>query len=113
MNIDRYMVNLFFEIKRNIPTSMQPAMKISDPAIGETMVSLYKKSKDENIRLLVEIFLERAGDEWVSKIREKKRFYRGNLVAKAPKADSKRKNKPQSDIKKAGQRIYRGQFVTD
>jgi len=35
MNIDRPMVTLFFEIKRNLPFESRDAMKLSAPDIGE------------------------------------------------------------------------------
>lgn len=82
MNVDRYMVNLFFEIRRNLPSQQQQGMRLSAPDLGEKLVTLYNSSDDENIQLLVEIFLERAGEDWIKKIRKKKRRI---LSAKASK----------------------------
>ena len=116
MQIDRYMVNLFFEIKRNLPRRLQTDMKISDPDIGRSMVDLYRASDDENIKRLVEVFLERAGDEWVARIRPKKRFYRGLEIATTREQKSKPQKTSKQKISKQKakkQRIYRGQIVTD
>lgn len=72
MNIDRYMVNLFFEIRRNLPSKHQQALRLSAPDLGEKIVAIYQQSDDENTRLLIEIFLERAGDNWIHKVTKKK-----------------------------------------
>jgi len=68
MNIDRYMANLFFEIRRNLPKNQQRQMKISSPTLGDDIIFVYKNSDDESIRLLIEVFLERAGEKWLKKL---------------------------------------------
>ncbi len=69
MNIDRYMVNLFFEIKRNLPFALQRDFKISNADLGDMMVKLYRSIDDEAIKRLIEVFLERAGDGWTAKLK--------------------------------------------
>lgn len=118
MDIDRYMVNLFFEIKRNIPLSQQTGMKISNPDLGNVMVNLYKSSQDDNIKLLTKVFLERAGGEWLKKTQPKHSFYRGQKVNRST-SDSTSNETPPINIKKKStsktkhQRIYRGRVVED
>lgn len=68
MNIDRPMVTLFFQIKRNLPFEIRDDLKISSPAIGTQLVSIYQKSDDKPLRQLIEEFMQRAGDSWVSKL---------------------------------------------
>lgn len=103
MQIDRYMVNLFFEIKRNLPPEQQSNLKISDHALGDTMVNLYQTCDDENIKLLIKVFMERAGEEWLRRIAPKP----GLLPNRAPSQKEKpaKRNKPK--------RMYRGQVVED
>ena len=112
MKIDRHMVNLFFEIKRNIPSAMQAEMKISDPGAGDYMVRLHQETEDENIKQLSETFLRRAGDEWLAKIHPRKRFYRGQEIRQSESRTDTGEliYKP---IRPTTQRIYRGQIVMD
>lgn len=113
MNIDRYMVNLFFEIKRNVPHRQQADLKISDPNIGSVMTRLYQETKDENTKLLVGVFLERAGEQWAKDAQKPKalpkmlKFLSANNSAEdsSQKSQSAKKNKPK--------RIYRGQVIDD
>lgn len=113
MNIDRYMVNLFFEIKRNIPLQQQASMKISDPELGKVMSTLYRQTENQNIKLLTQIFLERAGENWleeaekgISKIAQlKKRVQQVEVSKNTSSPDSSKKRKPKL--------IYRGQIVED
>lgn len=67
-NIDRAMVTLFFEIKRNMPFEARDELKISSPVIGTQLISIYQKSNDKPLRRLIEEFMQRAGDTWVSKL---------------------------------------------
>ncbi len=114
MNIDRYMVNLFFEIKRNVPIHQQDGMKISNPNLGNVMVALNKETKDENIELLTRIFLERAGGRRIKESKSKttrtaalieKLSTLGNKPRTTNRTDSISQIKPK--------RIYRGQVVED
>ena len=103
MVIDRYMVNLFFEIRRNLPTAQQRGMKISSPDLGEIMVELHNKTDDENIRLLIEVFLERAGGTWTKKLRRPKNHYRGIAVNTEKNKTAVKSKKPN---KAAGKNNY-------
>lgn len=107
MNIDRYMTKVFFEIRRNLPAQLQTDMKISSPDIGDIMVRLYLDSDDENIKRLTELFLEHAGENWVDKIRPKKRYYRGSEVLLEQKDEDKTNRRDEHKMI----RIYRGQVV--
>jgi len=69
MQIDRHMVNLFFDIKRNLPANQRIGLTISAANLGETIVNLHKSSDDTNIKFLTNAFLERAGGGWAAKIR--------------------------------------------
>jgi hypothetical protein len=66
------MVNLFFEIRRNIPQQQAQALKLAAPNLGDMMIELYQNTNDENVRLLTEIFLEKAGDDWLAKANPRK-----------------------------------------
>ena len=68
MNIDRQMVSLFFEIKRNMPYEQRDGMKIASHDIGERLVGIYQESDDRTIRVLIEKFMLRAGPEWAGKL---------------------------------------------
>lgn len=104
MHIDRYMVNLFFEVRRNLPKSEQAKMKIASAELGEQMVAVYNTSNDENIRLLIEVFLERAGDGWIDKIRKKKRF-RGPITTNT---SQQKKRISKTKKPKSSSMYYRG-----
>ena len=110
MNIDRDMVNLFFEIKRSIPREKQIEMRISNPRIGEIITSIYCKTNDENIKLLTRIFLQRAGDDWLENA-DRIAAPSRSLIQKMPhspnnvRSSSKPRSKPI--------RIYRGQIIED
>ena len=112
MKIDRYMVNLFFEIRRNLPLALQEEMTISNPSLGDQMVSLYRVVDDRNIKLLIKVFLQRAGEDWTAKLSQKKRLYRGAEIAKSspPKAPTQSVLDLPSNKAKP-KRIYRGQVV--
>jgi len=108
MNIDRYMVNLFFEIKRNLPITLQKDLKISAPDLGDTMMTIYAKSDDENIKLLIEVFMERAGGKWLTKLAKK-----SSKPSLLKKIKTKKEIKPPSEntTKGKSKMIYRGQEV--
>lgn len=108
MKLDRYMVTLFFEIRRNMPIEMQREMKISAPDLGNVMVNLHKTTNDENIRLLVEVFLDRAGPDWLAKTLVKENFYRGLKVTSKSSRPTTTKNRKKKPV-----RYYRGVRVDD
>ncbi len=108
------MVNLFFEIRRGVPLNLQADMKISNSDIGNVMIEVHKQCEDENIRLLIEIFLERAGDNWFEMLG------RGSSLTKKPQrseisveARPQVKNQvvPQEAALSKPRLIYRGQVV--
>lgn len=72
-NIDRAMVNLFFEIKRNMPFEQREHMKISSPDVGEKLVSIYHRSSNNSLKQLIEDFMQRAGGTWAGKLSPSKR----------------------------------------
>jgi len=119
MNVDRYMVNLFFEIRRNIPASQARDLKLADPNLGDAMVKLYQSTDDENIRLLTEIFLEKAGGNWLKKANPskaakllKKLKLKESLekTSETNRDTNKQKSKKSSSSKP---RYYRGALVKD
>lgn len=68
MNIDRPMASLFFQIKRSVPFEARDQMKLSSPDVGKNLISLYNRSSDKAIKLLIEDFMSRAGEEWKSQL---------------------------------------------
>lgn len=114
MNIDRYMVNLFFEIKRNIPSSQQAHMNISNPQLGKLMSQLYCRTDDENIKLLTQIFLERAGESWLKDAKKEDSSATGRLTKQVNKEPMKRRSdSSRLKTKAKPKRIYRGQVVEE
>lgn len=109
MKLDRYMVNLFFEIKRNLPLEQQQDMLISNPEIEDVMINLYQITDDDNVKLLTGIFLERADTNWIKNTNKKKTT--SNILSKLidntqpPTSNQQQSKKPK--------RIYRGQVVED
>jgi hypothetical protein len=65
-NIDRAMVSLFFEIKRNMPFEARDDMKISSPIIGRELIAIYHASNDKSLKRLIEDFMRRAGGSWLA-----------------------------------------------
>lgn len=68
MNIDRKMVSLFFEIKRNMPYEQREDMKIASHDLGERLVGIYQESDSSTMRMLIEQFMLRAGPKWAGKL---------------------------------------------
>ena len=68
LNIDRPMVSLFFEIKRNMPFEYRDDIKLAAPDIGEQLISIYEDSKNDTLKELIEAFMDRAGTQWSSKL---------------------------------------------
>jgi len=89
------MVKLFFEIRRNIPQEQQSMLKISDPDIGHRMIELYRKTDDENIKLLTKVFLERAGENWADNTADGSNF-RGLFFKRSKTSNADKKNEPKS-----------------
>lgn len=113
MHIDRYMVNLFFEIRRNLPHDLQRDLKISDVSLEQKLIVLHKNTQDESIKTLIEVFLERAGDGFLEKVLPKKDLLRRNLFAPS-KANAPKEQKMNSKPKKSKpKRMYRGVLVDD
>lgn len=86
MNIDRPMASLFFEIKREAPFEEQADMKISAPDVGERLVALYRDSDNTELKKMIQVFMQRAGDDWLDQLEQPKKtkllFYRG-LISKS------------------------------
>lgn len=84
LNIDRKMVNLFFEIKRNMPLDTRGDMRIASPDIGHQLLKLHQQSEDTNLRRLIEKFMQHAGSEWINKLElhtpSKTMFYREHAL---------------------------------
>jgi len=68
MHIDRPMVKLFFDLKRQVPFEMQDQMKLASPQLGVNLVEIYQQSRCPAIRSQIEEFLARAGNQWQSKL---------------------------------------------
>ncbi|GGZ96215.1 hypothetical protein GCM10008090_00530 [Arenicella chitinivorans] len=106
------MVNLFFEIKRNLPPELGDDLKISSADLSSAMINVYWSSDDNMVRTLVEAFFRRAGDEWYVQLQPKKRYYRGVEIAEnRAHTQSKSIARPDSDKPKAKKRFYRGALV--
>lgn len=60
MNVDRYMINLFFEIKRILPNDIRQQLKIASPTLHEELKELQKSVDNEATQRLIEVFFERA-----------------------------------------------------
>lgn len=106
------MVNLFFEIKRNIPIHHQTGMTISNPDIGSVMTSLYRETNDQNIKLLTRIFLERAGESWLKEA-DKNASPAAKVISKVTKQRLPKQSNSAPHKKTKPKRIYRGQVVDD
>lgn len=76
LNIDRAMVSLFFEIKRNMPFEQREEMKISSPTVGASLVKLYRNSSNKALKRLIRDFMRHAGDDWLAKIVKPKKAKR-------------------------------------
>lgn len=112
MKVDRYMVNLFFEIKRNLPPELGADLKISSADLSSAMINVYWSSDDNAIRTLVDAFFRRAGDEWYAQLQPKKRYYRGIEIAAEPtRAQMSANAQPESNKPKSKKRFYRGALV--
>lgn len=112
MNIDRYMVNLFFEIKRNLPYNLREPLKISSPNLGDSMLDVYTSIDNEATKRLIEVFFERAGADWVKKLRSVKGSGSLNFIGSS--SDNKQtKAKVKPTIKSEKARYYRGALIAD
>jgi len=70
MNIDRPMVSLFFEIKRNMPAPERKEMRIAAPDVGDKLVEIYQSSNNSALKELIETFMDRAGSDWTKQLGE-------------------------------------------
>ena len=68
--IDRPMVNLFFEIKRSMPFESRKNMKIASPDVADRLIDIYDASNNPSLRLLIEQFMAKAGQEWSQRLSE-------------------------------------------
>ena len=75
MQLDRSMVNAFFEIKRQLPPEIQRKLRISSPNVGDNLVALYVSTEDPQVKELTRAFLSRAGAEWLEKLEPPKRLF--------------------------------------
>lgn len=86
LNIDRAMVSLFFEIKRNMPFEQREEMKISSPTIGTSLVEVYQNSSNKALKRLIRDFMQKAGEDWLAKIatpkKTKRLFSKDSLFAR-------------------------------
>lgn len=73
MNIDRPMVSLFFEIKRNLPATDRDEMRIAAPDVGERLVAIYQDSNNSALKELIETFMDHAGSEWTKQLTKPKK----------------------------------------
>lgn len=72
MTIDRYMVNLFFEIKRNLPLKYRQNLKIADSELADSLIDIYYEHKDDSTQRLIEVFFNRAGKPWEKQLLKRK-----------------------------------------
>lgn len=98
MNVDRYMVNLFFEIKRNLPQELQLNLKLSSPTLMQDMIDLTSNTDDENIKVLIDRFFERAKIDVLK-------------IQKEAKKKAQRKMKAVKRKKVKAPRYYRGALL--
>lgn len=74
MNIDRQMVNLFFEVRKNVPAEIRQGMKLSSPTLGSDLVAIFNIIDNDKVKFAIERFFKRAGDadNWLSEIQDLK-----------------------------------------
>ncbi len=68
LQLDRVMVTLLFDIKRNLPANQHLELEVTSCNIGETLIKLHNTSDNYNIKYLTHAFLSRAGHHWLKEI---------------------------------------------
>ncbi len=82
MNIDRPLVNLFFQIKRTMPLESRENMKISSPDIKQNLILAYKNSDDETLKSMIEDFLTRTSNDWKAQVNSNSKFRTIDAIVK-------------------------------
>lgn len=118
MNIDRYAVTLFLEIKRNLPHGIAHTLKIANPQLEQEMAAIYNCIENEDAKTLIEVFIDHINKakpdsskvtKRASKINASTSAITGRLSSLIPKVNVMFEATP----KKPSQRYYRGVLIED
>lgn len=112
MHVDRFLVNLFFEIRQRLPVEERVDMKLSAADLGDRLTRLHESTEDAKVRALIEVFVERSGENWLAKAKPVKNRYRGVEVESKKVAPSTNPKTSKSKGKaKKKPRYYRGALI--
>ena len=60
MKMNRQLINLFYEIKRNLTPKNRAKFKLSDPKMADKLLVLHTRTKNLRLKYLIESFLEHS-----------------------------------------------------
>lgn len=88
MNIDRKMVNLFFEVRNNVPIEIRQGMKLSSPTLESDLVAVFNIIDNDKVKADIAEFFKRSGTagSWLTQIKN------SNQEQSLASASSKKRN---------------------
>ncbi|WP_339617909.1 hypothetical protein [uncultured Gilvimarinus sp.] len=117
MQYSKPMIDLVMEVRRRLPSSLKPSVKLANPDLLSELLQHYPHCRDTITRALIKELMQLAGGPWPAQLEQpnttpsphvQTKVYRGQVsleetppqAAKAPEPDTKRPV-----------RVYRGQVI--
>lgn len=73
MQYSKFMIDLVYQIRRNVPPHAKPTVKLSNPDLLDNLLDLYFQSNNKGLRADIENLMTLAGSAWTDTLRERRR----------------------------------------
>ncbi|MDO3383380.1 hypothetical protein [Gilvimarinus algae] len=116
MQYSKPMIDLVLELRRRVPSTLKPGIKLANPDVLAELADHYHDGANTVTRALIKELMQLAGEPWVARLdspepapspKSQVKVYRGQVSLKevppAKSSDDEHSSRPA--------RIYRGQVV--
>lgn len=115
MQFTKPMIELVYEIRRQVPPSLKPGVKLANPDLFLELIEHYHDKATTIARALIKELLNLAGDPWPTELarpateaapRQVVKIYRGTTALKAAPTVTDEQNQP-----RRSKMVYRGRTL--
>lgn len=73
MQYSKFMIDLVYQIRRNVPPETKSTVKLSNPDLLDNLLEVYFDSSNKSLRADIENLMALAGSAWIDTLRERRR----------------------------------------
>lgn len=117
MQYSKPMIDLVMEVRRRLPSSLKPSVKLANPELLSELLQYYCESRDTITRALIKELMQLAGGSWSTQLEQPSaapspqvhtKVYRGQVSLEETRTKPDKTSEPEA---KRPLRVYRGQII--